>query len=74
MTVEKIRDLLLTLPFKPFVVRTPDGKSFAVPHPEFAMLSGTGRLLHVSRYNSDHEDIIDIALITSVDLTVASES
>jgi hypothetical protein len=30
------------------------------------MLSGTGRLLHVARPESDQEDIIDIALITDI--------
>ena len=66
MTVEKIRSLLRASPFQSFEVHTPDGRAFQVPHPDFAMLSGTGRLLHVARPESDHEDIIDIALITGI--------
>jgi hypothetical protein len=66
MTVEKIRSLLRATPFQSFEVHTPDGRAFQVPHPDFAMLSGTGRLLHVARRESDQEDIIDIALITDI--------
>jgi hypothetical protein len=66
MTVEKIRDLLRASPFQSFEVHTPDGRAFKVPHPDFAMLSGTGRLLHVARPETDEEDIIDVALITDI--------
>lgn len=66
MTIDKVRSLLGAAPFKAFIVHTPDGRSFPVPHPEFAMLSGTGCLLHISRLASDEEDIIDIALITDI--------
>jgi hypothetical protein len=66
MTVEKIRTLLRAAPFQSFEVHTPDGRAFQIPHPDFAMLSGTGRLLHVARPESDQEDIIDIALITDI--------
>lgn len=68
MTVEKIRSLLRATPFRSFAVHTPDGREFKVPHPDFAMLSGTGRLLHVAREKSDEEDIIDVALIADVAL------
>jgi hypothetical protein len=66
MTVEKIRSLLRATPFQSFEVHTPDGIAFQILHPDFAMLSGTGRLLHVARPESDQEDIIDIALITDI--------
>jgi hypothetical protein len=66
VTVEKVRSLLRTTPFRPFTVHTPDGRAFKVPHPDFAMLSGTGRLLHVAQPDSDDEDIIDVALITDI--------
>jgi hypothetical protein len=66
MTVDKIRSLLHATPFEPFEVHTPDGRAFVVPHPEFAMLSGTGRLLRVARPKTDDEDIIDVALITDI--------
>jgi len=73
MTVEKIRDLLRASPFQSFEVYTPDGRSFKVPHPDFAMLSGTGRLLHVARPETDEEDIIDVALITDIALPAKTQ-
>lgn len=66
MTVDKMRSLLRANPFEPFRVHTPDGREFNVPHPDFAMLSGTGRLLHVARPDTDLEDVIDVALITAI--------
>ena len=74
MTVEKIRTLLRATPFQSFEVHTPDGRAFQVPHPDFAMLSGTGRLLHVARPESDQEDIIDIALITDIAVPLKAQS
>lgn len=66
MISEKIRSLLRASPFQPFEVQTPDGRAFQVPHSDFAMLSGTGRLLHVARPQSDEEDVLDVALITDI--------
>jgi len=74
MTVDKIRSLLHATPFQSFEVHTPDGRAFPVPHPDFAMLSGTGRLLHISRLQTDHEDVIDIALITDIVVPPNKES
>ena len=74
MTIEKIRSLLRATPFQSFEVHTPDGRAFRVPHPDFAMSSGTGRLPHVARPKSDQEDIIDIALITDIAIPPKTES
>jgi hypothetical protein len=57
---------LRATPFQSFEVHTPDGRAFQIPHPDFAMLSGTGCLLHMARPESDQEDIIDIALMTDI--------
>ena len=72
MTIEKIRSLLRATPFQPFVVHTPDGRAFHVPHSDFAMLSGNGRLLHIARPASDDEHVINVGLIT--DIVVPSEA
>ena len=74
MTIEKIRSLVQATPFQSFEVHTPDGRAFHVPHPDFAMLSGTGRLLHVARPKSDQEDIIDVALITDIAIPTKTKS
>lgn len=74
MTIEKIRSLLSASPFQAFEVHTPDGRAFHVPHPDSAMLSGTGRLLHISRPRTDEEDVIDVALITDIAIPPRAES
>ena len=66
MRIEKIRSLLRATPFQSFVVHTPDGRAFHVPHPDFAMLSGPGRLLHIARPTSDDKDVLDVAMITDI--------
>jgi hypothetical protein len=39
MHVDEIRAALHRLPFEPFVMRLPDGRSLAVPHPDFVAVS-----------------------------------
>jgi len=34
---QRIRELLRATPFKPFVIRTADGKEFKVEHPDFVL-------------------------------------
>lgn len=41
------------------------GRSVEVPHPDFAMLSRTGRILHVSLEN-DRTKAIDLLLVVSI--------
>ena len=35
MTLEAIRKVYLSQPFKPFVIHVADGRKLSVPHPEF---------------------------------------
>jgi hypothetical protein len=39
-----IRDLMRTMPFKPFRLHLADGKSLRVPHPDF-ILAGSAQLV-----------------------------
>jgi hypothetical protein len=48
-----------------FKVFTADRCWIDIPHSDFAMLSRSGRLLHVSLEN-DHTEVIDILLVTSI--------
>ena len=43
MTAEKFRDMLKLQPFRPFLVKTTDGDTFRVEHPDFAFIMPTGR-------------------------------
>lgn len=63
MTVELVRDALHSnQPFKVFMA---DGRFVDIPHPDFAMLSRSGRILHVSLEN-DRTEAIDVLLVVSV--------
>lgn len=66
MTIEKLREAVKAQPFKPFFVNLTDGRSFAVQHPEFIALTGTGRTIVVADSNSDGIELIDLLLVTSL--------
>jgi len=67
MTGDKLRDILNTRPFAPFILHLADGRNITVPHPEFMSLSPSGRVAHL--FESDESSqFIDVMLITSVEL------
>ena len=43
MTAEKLREMLRLQPFRPFLVKTTDGDTFRVEHPNFASITPSGR-------------------------------
>lgn len=43
MTARKFRDLLRSQPFRPFLVKTTDGDTYRVIHPDFALITPSGR-------------------------------
>ncbi|MBI2928827.1 MAG: hypothetical protein HYY24_24455 [Verrucomicrobia bacterium] len=51
---------------RPFKVTTADGRTFEVPHPEFAALTRSGRLLYVMLEN-DRTEALDVLLITGLE-------
>ncbi len=63
MTIEAIREALRNR--RPFKVTTADGRTLEVPHPEFAAMSRSGRLLYVMLEN-DHTEALDVLLITGL--------
>ena len=67
MTIGKLREVLHAEPFQPFVIRTADGRSVAVPHPDFISVSPPGRMVHVFRKDGRSE-FIDLPLVTSIEL------
>ena len=53
--------------FKPFIVHLADGRSLEVPHPDWALLTPTGRTLILYQRDDSSEDI-DVKLMTSIEL------
>lgn len=64
MTTEVIRDALHSN--QPFKLFTADSRWIEVPHPDFAMLSRSGRVLHIALEN-DRTEAIDLFLVVSVE-------
>jgi hypothetical protein len=44
-----------------------DGRTVEIPHPEFAMISGSGRIFYVAKPDSDLFEAFDVFLVTGVE-------
>ena len=74
MSPEQLRQSLRAAPFQPFRINLADGRSFDVPHPEFASLSPTGRTVLVFSAGSELAEAIDVPLVVSLSPIDESES
>ncbi len=69
MTIEKLRTVLETQPFRPFKIHLADGRKFLVPHREFLSHSPTGRTLIVyDAKDGDGFSILDLLLVTELEV------
>jgi hypothetical protein len=67
MTTEQFRSTLQLRPFKPFTIRMADGRTFEVPHPDFAAQSPSGRTVIIFR-DDDSYSLLDLLLMTELDV------
>jgi hypothetical protein len=67
MTIEQIRNVYSTQPFRPFVIHLADGRAVPVHHREFIMSVPSGRTLIVAQPD-DTVNIIDLLLVTDLEL------
>ena len=66
MTATALRDQLRSQPFRPFDVKTADGDTFRVSHPDFAMISPNEAEIII--YDRDsHFRIVSMDLIVSLE-------
>ena len=65
MTIEQIRKAHQARPFRPFKLRTADGREYAVPHPEFLYMTPSGRTVIVADTDETVE-LIDLLLVASL--------
>ena len=62
----RFKDQLRLQPFKPFLVKTTDGDTFSVSHPDFAMVSPQGT--EVIIYEKDnHFHVVAMAHVVSLE-------
>ena len=64
MDIARIREALHKQPFKPFTIRLADGRSLAVPHPDFVALSKR-RIVVVAE--DDSWTVVEPPLVVSLD-------
>ncbi len=63
MTADRLRAMRDASPFRPFTIHLANGRSFTVPHRDFASQSPGGRTIIV--YRSDEAfSIVDLYLVT----------
>lgn len=67
MTVQQLKNVHGTKPFRPFTVHMGDGRSFRVDHPEFLSHSQSGRTIVVHQPDESFS-ILDMLLVTELEL------
>jgi len=65
MTTDTLREAVRT--GRPFKITMAGGRTVEIPHPEFAMISGSGRIFYVAKPDSDLFEAFDVFLITGVE-------
>ncbi|MCG8451460.1 MAG: hypothetical protein MI725_17980 [Pirellulales bacterium] len=73
MTIEQLRNTYQAKPFQPFVLHLADGRSFQIPHRDFIAHSPQGRTVIVFG-KEDNFDMIDLLLVTSIEVTPSDSS
>ena len=68
MTINEFRDVLSATPFQPFIVHIANGRTIPVPHPDFVFFTGKGRTAIISRPEDDGFAIVDLLLITQLEV------
>ncbi len=66
MTIEQLRQMYQTRPFRPFRVHMADGRHLDVAHPEFLAQTPTGRTVMIARPDESFE-VVDLLLVTSLE-------
>jgi len=65
MTSQQLKATLRQTPFRPFTIRMVDGRSFQVPHPEWVILSPSGRTAIVFEPDDSHS-VLDVMLMNEL--------
>jgi hypothetical protein len=67
VTREQLRSLVIARPFRPFVMHLADGREVPVQHPDFLLISPSGRTVNVYQPD-DTQNIVDLLLVTDIEL------
>jgi len=72
MTIDKVRQLYESEPFRPFSLNLADGREVVVQHPEFLAQAPSGRTIVVYQPD-DSFNIVDLQLVTDLDVKAGSK-
>ena len=64
----KIRELLHAAPFRPFVIRTADGREYRIEHPDFVLAAATNVPQITIEERDGRTHFLSPLLVTSVEL------
>ena len=68
MTVEELRKIIHSTPFRPFTLHLADGRGLRVPHPDFIAVGAQGRTVIVIAPDETLWNVIDLILVTDVEV------
>ncbi len=71
MTIEQLRSIHGARPFRPFTIRTADGREIRVAHPDCLAMSQSGRTV-VIVHPDDSLSILDLLLVTELKVDPAT--
>jgi hypothetical protein len=69
MTAQELRAALQATPFRPFVVRMADGRSFEVRHRDFLLVGPNGRTAFAFSPSGAEFSILDMLLMTELEFS-----
>ena len=67
MTSDQFKTALHQQPFRPFIIRMADGRSFEVVHPDFVAQSPSGRTAIVFQSDESYS-VLDLLLMTELEV------
>lgn len=67
MTSEQLKATIRQQPFRPFTIRMVDGLAFTVTHPDFVMVSPTGRTAILFEPDDSYR-VVDLMLMNELEV------
>jgi len=74
MKTDQLRGVVGAAPFQPFNIHVAEGRFVHVPHSDFILITGGARTSIVSRPDDDWFTIIDLPLVTQLEVPASGAS
>lgn len=70
MTIDRLKDAISQQPFRPFVIRTADGRSYRVPHPDFVSFHPRSQRICIvwDPARDEAYNLLDLLLVASLEV------